>query len=128
MNRVGLKSVNNDNTSLTNEYAKITYTKEWQKVPGNGAYVAIADSLFAGGKGSKVIFLECKEEIEVFNKPVGVKCFKWVRIIDPCPEKVDISLLVQANLLLPDSLKTIGGDVYLGNYNHPLPDRLINKT
>jgi len=60
---------------------------EWVDVPGIGAFVAISGGLFNAGDGPKCIYLECEGEGEDSGSP-GVLCFKRVRQIPPCPEKL----------------------------------------
>jgi len=81
----GAKLLRSDGTSLNGKY-KYDLSGAWNKVPGNGAYVAVTDGLTAGGNGPLLAWLECEEEVAGTEVPTGVKCFRRVRVLDKFPE------------------------------------------
>ena len=78
---IGCKLLKGDNSSLNGRF--VYQENGWQSVPGNGSYVAITGSLFTGGMGEKLIYMECdeKSEVKVADKSVGVRCFSRVRLV-----------------------------------------------
>lgn len=86
---VGLKIVREDFGSLTSEYGRVFYPMgEWVEVPEPGAFVAIRGGLLSAGDGPRCIYLECEGDWG-FSWVEGVYCFRRVRQIPPCPNKID---------------------------------------
>ena len=79
----GLKLLTDDGRSLNGSgKGSIQYTGEWQDVPGNGSYVAIAGGLASGGYGPTLAVMECDAASRVTPTdapPSGVWCLKRVR-------------------------------------------------
>jgi hypothetical protein len=86
---VGCKLLRADGTSLNGRY-RYNLDGEWNTVPGNGAYVAVTGELtLAGipGKDDILVYLECEEPTGVVASG-GVRCFRHVRVIPACPERL----------------------------------------
>ena len=84
---VGCKFVRNDCGSLNDDYGRVIYTRRWQRVPGKGAYVAVTGGLWAGGFGPTLIYLECREPTGAVA-PSGIVCFRYVRRVAACPDRL----------------------------------------
>lgn len=97
---VGCKLLRRDYTSLR-PHGRVTYTRDWTAVPGNGAYVAVTGGLIAGGMGDVLVYLECEEPTGARALP-GVVCYRRVRIVDPCPERVSPELRGELARYAPD--------------------------
>jgi hypothetical protein len=77
---IGYKMLRKDGSSLRDE-GRVVYTKKWQDVSVNGAYLAIFAGLTSGGTGAICAEIEaviCSEK-EV-SAPCGVRCFGRVRV------------------------------------------------
>jgi hypothetical protein len=83
---IGCKLLQRDGTSLNGKY-RYNLDGEWNIVPGNGAYVAVTGGLTLAGEGPKLVYLECREPTRVVA-PNGVRCFRHVRVIPACPERL----------------------------------------
>jgi hypothetical protein len=83
----GCKLLTDDLRSACQERV-VQYSTEWMEVPGNGAYVAITGGLTSGGTaGTRLVYLECDGPTGA-DAPDGVTCFRLVRIVPDCPERV----------------------------------------
>ena len=94
----GYKLLTRNLQSLSNERRKITYSYDWQKIPGNGGYIAVTDGLTVGGMGARLFQVEGKKPLKERNTlkgwlhrlfwryenkaiPKGVVCCRWVRLV-----------------------------------------------
>ena len=78
---IGYKYLRADGSSINDEHGRVKYTRRWQTIPGNGAYVgATWDGLCAGGEGEIIAELECREDFPV-DAPDGVTCYRQVRVV-----------------------------------------------
>ena len=125
---IGAKLLN----GLTSINGRFVYSDDgqFQKVPGNGAYVAISGNLMAGGKGSHLRYVEAEAPTGA-DAPDGVICFRQIRLL-PLGNKPSVSQSLQIeidvffNHPLPAGLTNVGGNLYLEGYTHPLPAGLTN--
>jgi hypothetical protein len=83
---IGCKFLRADGTSLNGQY-KYDLSGKWNTVPGNGSYVAVTGGLTLAGIGDILVYLECDEPVD-FGWYFGVQCFRKVRVIPPCPERI----------------------------------------
>jgi hypothetical protein len=83
---VGCKLLKRDGTSLNGKY-RYSLDGAWNTVPGDGAYVAVSGGLTLAGEGQKLVYLECRGPTRV-AAPDGVRCFRHVRVIPACPERL----------------------------------------
>src|SRR5574340_652458 len=89
---VGCKLLRKDFSSINDEYGRVSYrSTDWITVPGNGAYVAVTEGLTSGGFGPRLAYFECKGPTGVLA-PSGVRCFRHVRLIPACPERISPKL------------------------------------
>jgi hypothetical protein len=101
---IGCKLLRADGTSLNGKY-RYNLDGEWNVVPGNGAYVAITDGLTSGVMGERLVYLECEEPIWVPTRTVasdGVQCFRRVRVIPPCPDRISPELRGEVAFYAPN--------------------------
>jgi hypothetical protein len=87
---VGCKLLKANGTSLNGKYC-YDLTGTWNVVPGNGAYVAVTGGLTTAGIPSKddiLVYLECEEPTGAVASHDDVQCFRHVRVIPACPERL----------------------------------------
>jgi hypothetical protein len=82
---IGCKLLRTDGHALNGQY-HYDLSGAWNAVPGNGAYVAVEGGL-AMGDERQLVYLECAEPTGA-RAPNGVQCFRRVRIVPPCPERI----------------------------------------
>jgi len=83
---IGCKLLQSDGTSLNGEY-RYDLSGKWNVVPGNGAYVAVTGGLPCGNMGKLLVYLDCEQPTGV-KAPEGVICFRRVRVIPDCPDRI----------------------------------------
>ena len=86
---IGLKFLRADGSSISAEYGRVKYPLDgsWIEVPGNGAYVAMTDGLNSGGVGEIIVALECETPVLSVSSPLGVECYRRVRVVKHLDEK-----------------------------------------
>jgi ribosomal protein L31 len=83
---IGCKFLNADGTSLNGEY-RYDLSGKWNIVPGNGSYVAITGGLSGAKAGKLLVYLDCEQPTGA-KAPEGVVCFRRVRVIPDCPDRI----------------------------------------
>ena len=98
---VGCKLLTPEGQSLRAE-GRVQYRRgEWVTVPGHGAYVAVTGGIALGGIGHVLAYMEC-EEPTGSPAPAGVVCYRRVRWVDPCPERIAPELRGEVARYAPD--------------------------
>ena len=78
---IGYKYLRADGSSINDEHGRVKYTRRWQTIPGNGAYVGSTwDGLCAGGVGEIIAEMECRKKLPI-DGPDGVTCYRDVRVV-----------------------------------------------
>ena len=81
---IAYKTLREDGSSLR-AGGRVTYTRDWQEIPGNGAYCCDmegdAAALTAGGLGPMIARLEVSDPVDVPDVPEGVRCYRRVRVV-----------------------------------------------
>jgi hypothetical protein len=83
---IGCKFLNADGTSLNGEY-RYDLSGKWNIVPGNGSYVAITGGLSGAKAGKLLVYVDCEQPTGA-KAPEGVVCFRRVRVIPDCPDRI----------------------------------------
>jgi hypothetical protein len=78
---IGYKFLRADGSSISGEHGRIIYTRRWQKIPGNGAYVGSTwEGLCVGGMGAIIAEVECQRPTGAWASD-GVACYGRVRVL-----------------------------------------------
>lgn len=86
---IGLKSLRQDYTSLSDKYGRVRYSPgEYVTVPGNGAYAAHPRGLWSSIWGAnyslaavRYVAVACVDEVPVAALPDGVRCWRRVKVL-----------------------------------------------